>query len=222
MDIKKMTASVKRKKGIETQENILKASALLFAEEGYDNVSIRQIASAVNIKESSIYNHFDSKESILKSLFHYFSNEVANARPGNEELEVLMTYMSPEEILKNMIFRVGQKIDKTLDCIATIIFVERFRHKDAAELYFNLIIEEQTDFYIRLFKLMGEKRLITLPVNECKEIAVQYNYVLVALANEFSMAKNGMADPMLIVKKMIEAASFFSKKLCISNGVLIK
>jgi hypothetical protein len=69
---------------------------------------------------------------------------------------------------------------------------------------------------------MGEKRLITLPVNECKEIAVQYNYVLVALANEFSMAKNGMADPMLIVKKMIEAASFFSKKLCISNGVLIK
>ena len=43
---------------METKETILKKALDMFAKSGYDSVSIRDIAKAVNIKESSIYYHF--------------------------------------------------------------------------------------------------------------------------------------------------------------------
>ena len=45
------------------KERIFDVSIDLFSEHGYDGVSIRQIAKEVGIKESSIYNHYKSKES---------------------------------------------------------------------------------------------------------------------------------------------------------------
>lgn len=203
----------KRRRGIETQEKIFETAAKLFARDGYDNVPIRKIASVIGIKESSIYNHFNSKGSILDNLFEYFSKELLKSRPNVEELENMMAYLSAEEILKNIIIRIGHRNENVLDHIATIIFVERFRNKQAAKLYFGLIIEEQSLFYSKVFTLMKEKGLVTLPADDVNELAVQYNYVLVALANEYAMAKNGLAEPLVIVKKMMDTASFFAQKL---------
>ncbi|NLH45664.1 MAG: TetR/AcrR family transcriptional regulator [Acholeplasmataceae bacterium] len=203
----------KRKRGIETQEKIFETAANLFARDGYDNVPIRKIASVIGIKESSIYNHFDSKGSILDNLFEYFSNELLKSRPTDEELENMMAYLSAEEILKNIIIRIGHRNDNVLDHIATIVFVERFRNKQAAKLYFDLIMEEQCVFYSKVFTLMKEKGLVALPEDDINEIAVQYNYVLVALTNEYAMAKNGLAEPLAIVKKMMDTTSFFVRKL---------
>ena len=53
---------------METKELILKKALDMFAKSGYDSVSIRDIAKAVNIKESSIYHHFKNKQDILDSL----------------------------------------------------------------------------------------------------------------------------------------------------------
>ena len=53
---------------METKELILKKALDMFAKSGYDSVSIRDIAKAVNIKESSIYYHFKNKQDILDSL----------------------------------------------------------------------------------------------------------------------------------------------------------
>ena len=44
------------------KEKIFHVSIDLFSKYGYDGVSVRKIASEVGIKESSIYNHYKSKE----------------------------------------------------------------------------------------------------------------------------------------------------------------
>ena len=62
-----------------TKDKILQVSINLFSEFGYDNVSIRQIAKEVGIKESSIYNHYKSKESILETILDYYINNSGNA-----------------------------------------------------------------------------------------------------------------------------------------------
>ena len=49
-----------------TREKIIYEALSLFSINGYDAVTIREIASAVGIKESSIYNHFESKRNILE------------------------------------------------------------------------------------------------------------------------------------------------------------
>ena len=43
-----------------TKEKITETALDLFSQRGYDGVSVRDIARAVGIRESSIYNHFQS------------------------------------------------------------------------------------------------------------------------------------------------------------------
>jgi len=51
-----------------TKEIIMKEALHLFAQKGYEAVSIRELAKKVGIKESSIYAHFSSKEEIFRSV----------------------------------------------------------------------------------------------------------------------------------------------------------
>jgi AcrR family transcriptional regulator len=56
-----------------TREEILNEALDLFAEKGYHGSSMREIAKAVGIKGSSIYNHFSGKEEIFSELFNYLA-----------------------------------------------------------------------------------------------------------------------------------------------------
>lgn len=58
---------------VSTREKILNESLELFAENGYHGTSMREIAKAVGIKGSSIYNHFSGKEEIFSELFNYLA-----------------------------------------------------------------------------------------------------------------------------------------------------
>ncbi|WP_162138713.1 TetR/AcrR family transcriptional regulator [Gordonia hirsuta] len=53
-----------------TREQILSAAVALFAEHTYDGVGIDDIAAAVDLAPSSIYNHFSGKAEILAVLLH--------------------------------------------------------------------------------------------------------------------------------------------------------
>jgi AcrR family transcriptional regulator len=55
----------------DTADKIFDAAIDLFSQRGYDRVSIRDIAAAVGIKESSIYKHYSGKEEILKKVIAY-------------------------------------------------------------------------------------------------------------------------------------------------------
>ncbi|RAK11738.1 TetR family transcriptional regulator [Halanaerobium saccharolyticum] len=58
---------------VSTREKILNEALELFAENGYHGTSMREIAKAVGIKGSSIYNHFSGKEEIFSDLFNYLA-----------------------------------------------------------------------------------------------------------------------------------------------------
>ncbi|MDR0497696.1 MAG: TetR/AcrR family transcriptional regulator [Treponema sp.] len=48
-----------------TKQKILESAISLFAQKGYTETTIRELAAAVGVKEASIYNHFPSKSAIL-------------------------------------------------------------------------------------------------------------------------------------------------------------
>lgn len=53
---------------MQTKEKILWEALGLFAQRGFEAVSVRELAAAVGIRESSLYNHFKSKQDIFDSL----------------------------------------------------------------------------------------------------------------------------------------------------------
>ena len=51
-----------------TKEDILIAALNLFAEKGFDGVSVRDIAEEVGIRQSSLYKHYESKQDIFDNI----------------------------------------------------------------------------------------------------------------------------------------------------------
>ena len=54
-----------------TKEKIMETALQLFSQRGYDGVSVRDIARAVSIRESSLYNHFKNKRAIFDGIVDF-------------------------------------------------------------------------------------------------------------------------------------------------------
>lgn len=54
--------------GQRTRRAILDAALDLFAEKGYFGTSLRDVARAVGVRESALYNYFDSKDALFEAL----------------------------------------------------------------------------------------------------------------------------------------------------------
>ena len=111
------------------KEKIFAKSIDLFSEYGYDGVSIRKIASAVGIKESSIYNHYKSKESILDTILAYYINEMTKDEiPLNQASDNLDK--SLEYFYKAGVGLYTSKLnDSKMMKITRIIFVEMYHNE---------------------------------------------------------------------------------------------
>ena len=145
---------------ISNRERIFDVSIDLFSEYGYDGVSVRQIAKEVGIRESSIYNHYPSKESILDSILEYYINRMlANDIPveqASENLDVGFDYF----YRAGLIAFTSQLIDEKMSKITRIILIESYHNEKIRMFMKNSIISHAVEGWIVLFDLMKSKRLI--------------------------------------------------------------
>ncbi len=194
-----------------TKQKIFEASLNLFSKEGYNGVSMREIAKNVGIKESSIYNHYKSKDEILRSLFEYFADTLTINRPNEEEIEKMLDYMSVEDVFKQLIIGVGRSLNGNLDSIARIVYTEQFRNEKAKELMLENLIAEPARFIGKVLKIMLSKKLIKdIDINL---VAAEYNYALLAITFEYAHAINNGEDPAPVIRKMFRHVAFICEYL---------
>jgi AcrR family transcriptional regulator len=92
--------SVADERRTDTRAQIREVALELFAEQGYDKTSLREIAERLGITKAAVYYHFKTKEEILTSLFNEFFAGLdelvawARARPRTAETraDVLRRY----------------------------------------------------------------------------------------------------------------------------------
>jgi TetR/AcrR family transcriptional regulator, cholesterol catabolism regulator len=58
------------------REELLAIAASLFAQKGFRNTTVRDIADAAGILSGSLYHHFDSKESMVDEILSSFQDEL--------------------------------------------------------------------------------------------------------------------------------------------------
>lgn len=58
------------------RSELLRIAATLFAEKGFKNTTVRDIAEAAGILSGSLYHHFDSKESMIDEILSTFQEEL--------------------------------------------------------------------------------------------------------------------------------------------------
>jgi AcrR family transcriptional regulator len=71
-----MTASDVTAPAGSRREELLRIAAGLFAEKGFKNTTVRDIADAAGILSGSLYHHFDSKESMVDEILSTFQEEL--------------------------------------------------------------------------------------------------------------------------------------------------
>ena len=143
-----------------TKDKILQVSINLFSQFGYDNVSIRQIAKEVGIKESSIYNHYKSKESILETILDYYISEMTKEEiplsQASQNLDVGFEYFynAGLELYKSKLS------EPDMMKITRIFLIESYHNEKIKEFIRKPIIEYAVNGWVDLFDLMKEKGLI--------------------------------------------------------------
>jgi AcrR family transcriptional regulator len=65
-------------RGVKRRDLILKVAATLFAENGFDSVSITDIGIAAGITGPAIYRYFASKETLLVSVYNHLYQRYSN------------------------------------------------------------------------------------------------------------------------------------------------
>ena len=207
----------KRKRGLATMERVLETAAQLFAARGYDSVSLREIADAAGIRESSLYNHFSGKADILETLLVAFRDRAPAFRPAMEEMESLLPHITPEEAFKHVLFYFGRHNDVLAEHIAMIITNEKYKNALAAKTYYECIVAEPIAYYESLITRMVERGMVR-PV-DARAFAEQYNYASIALTKEYFMAKNGLADLESVVRAMIRSIRFFCAQMALDGDL---
>jgi AcrR family transcriptional regulator len=72
-------APVKLSKGKLTAERIMDAAEDLFAQQGYEGTTLRQIAQRAELQEPGLYNHFAGKLALYEAVLHRALNPMAEA-----------------------------------------------------------------------------------------------------------------------------------------------
>ncbi len=143
-----------------TKEKIFNISIDLFSEYGYDGVSIRQIAKEVGIKESSIYNHYKSKEAILDSILEFYINEMTNDEiplsKADENLDVNFDYFYNAGLELYMSKLKNPQMMK----ITRLILIESYHNEKINGFLKKAMLEGPVKGWTELFNLMKTKKLI--------------------------------------------------------------
>ena len=76
-------------KGSKTKEKILKHALKLFSSKGYKATTVRDIAGAMGVKQSALYNHFKNKDEILETLIQELTSSAIVTLFDNKDAQEL-------------------------------------------------------------------------------------------------------------------------------------
>lgn len=174
-------------KQVDTKQRILSESLRLFSENGYDAVSVAEIASAVGIKAPSLYKHYKSKrdifDSILKKMseadgFYADENDMPNVDDdyNNVSLESIKTFSIA-------MFRHWTE-DEFAARFRRMLSLERFKNSEMAELYKSYISSGPLDYMTDVFVGMNHS------FDSAKQLALSFYAPMFMLYTVYDESEN--------------------------------
>ncbi|MCL1631398.1 TetR/AcrR family transcriptional regulator [Sporolactobacillus sp. CPB3-1] len=193
-----------------TKQEIFNCALALFSEKGYNGVSIRDIARAVGIKGSSIYNHYAGKEAIMDDICQTFVKTFSFSRPPIDRITASMEKMPVEDVFKSLILAYGKRIDAQWTQMATLIFSEHFYNRTAQSIFKKEMIENNVDYYIAILTEMerrGKIKTIDKPL-----IAALFNNEQIMLSMQYAHCRTS-EEKKKIAGLMMKSADYIFKGL---------
>ena len=135
-----------------TKEKIMSAAIMLFSDNGYDKVSMRDIAAEVGIKAASIYNHFPSKEDILKSIYKFYADEYQLAFPKRNEALRQIENEPIHDVLKKLNYYWPSNLQDKMSRIIIIAGQRMCLDKDSEDFVRENFLKPQAEIWAPLLR----------------------------------------------------------------------
>lgn len=151
-----------------TKEKIINESLTLFSTKGFNAISVRDIAKAVGIKASSLYNHFKNKQDIFDTIVgiysEYISNFFSNIIMETDKNGIMLDKIKCTDdqfFIKSLdIFKFCLQ-DEYMVKFRKLLTIEQFNNSKIANLYSKLFIDDVLNFQSKIFEcLMASNILI--------------------------------------------------------------
>jgi AcrR family transcriptional regulator len=171
-----------------TKERIFDVAIDLFAQKGFDAVSLREIAEAAGIRKATLYYYFTTKDEILEQIFEFFLGEWRHSLVGKwsegDEAEAQIVSMGLEGFMA-----MGTGVftswlgDSRMEKIMRISFIEMY-HNEAIRKSQLAFIDGGYAFFESSFAMMAKHKLIK-PIDP-KIAAMEYmSFFMNALLDYF-------------------------------------
>lgn len=143
-----------------TREKIIYEALNLFSKKGFDAISVRDIAKAVGIKASSLYNHFKNKQDILDTIVKKYSERV-NKFINHRLIEDYPSGTTPnkvKDISDDEFFKESLDIfnfylyDEYMVKFRKLLTIEQFNNSKLADLYNKIFIDDILNFQSSIFQ----------------------------------------------------------------------
>ena len=194
-----------------TKEKILLTSLKLFAQDGYEAVSISKISGELGMAKSALYKHYKNKRDIFDSIINrmdeldYERAREYNMPEGNMD-EIIKGYRKIS-IDKIRIYTEAQFKHWTEEEFSSLfrrmLTLEQYRNQEMADLYQKYLVSGPIDYMTYLFAgITGKKE-------EAKQLATEF-YGPIFLMYSLYDNKREEDDLAEMLKKHVDR---FSKKM---------
>lgn len=151
-----------------TKEKIIYEALKLFSIKGFDAISVRDIANAVGIKASSLYNHFKNKQdifdTIVKKYSEYTNKLVKNININNHTNNPMINKL--KNLSDEQFLRIHMKIfrfyleDEYIVSFRKMLTIEQFNNPEISKIYHELFVDNILDAHTRILNTLMDEKLI--------------------------------------------------------------
>lgn len=146
-------------RGTKTKEKILKISLKLFSAKGYQATTVRDIAGAMGVKQSALYNHFKNKDEILETLVSELTSSAivqifADKDPQELHKQGKTLLMSIATTFKLISF------DGQNEALFKLLMQEIFKNERIREIYNEHFYQENVKKLSGIFFAMMQEDMI--------------------------------------------------------------
>lgn len=144
----------------DTKKRILEKALELFSAQGYDAVSVGEIAKAAGIKAPSLYNHFASKQAIFDAIVE---NTAAQYETDTGKIHIHVQDVAKDipafaEITEEALFEKVRQIfeyslhNEVISRFRRMMTIEQFRSTQLAALYSKRYVDRMLVYHANIFR----------------------------------------------------------------------
>ena len=183
-----------------TKQRILDEALTLFAEKGYANVYVGQIAEAVGIKAPSLYKHYKSKQDIFNAILdemkhRYDAQAGALNMNGNDAVadSKVFSEVSEDELVKMGIGLFSYFLHDEYACrFRKMLTIEQFHEPELSKLYTKQYVDDPLSYQTTMFAMLMSEGC--LAQGDANVMALQFYapiYMLLTLCDRHPERETG-------------------------------